>query len=335
MGYRSKSLSSYQELKYDPEFMAMMIIDLLIALSLLENYVTRSDQVNTTITIPPGSALQDYLCSGPLQSNMTVVLEDGEHRIASQPTCNITTEGSVTMTGSLDSTKRSVVRCESNRSAVFSVQMLTMERITFINCGIQLVSIKNTLIVNCTFQDSTSGAISSNTNVIIDTLIGAAILYESSSKLSIIGCTFQNSAGDGGGAVSLGISKGNVSITDCTFRSNRAGGGGAVMIYGPTVDVCITGCTFQSNRAGDNGGGAVRLYGSAGDVSITGCTFLNNSAFFGGAVVLDRSTGDVSITGCTFLNNSAFFGGAVDQQAMLVSQGAHFRTTVLVFMVVL
>ena len=58
----------------------MMIIDLLIALSLLENYVTRSDQVNTTITIPPGSALQNYLCSGPLQSNMTVVLEDGEHR---------------------------------------------------------------------------------------------------------------------------------------------------------------------------------------------------------------------------------------------------------------
>ena len=235
-------------------------------------------------------------------------------RIASQPTCNITTEGSVTMTGSLDSTKRSVVRCESKRSAVFSVQMLTMERITFINCGIQLVSIKNTLIVNCTFQDSTSGAISSNTNVIIDTLIGAAILYESTSKLSITGCTFQNSAGDGGGAVSLGISKGNVSITDCTFRSNRAGGGGAVMIYGPTVDVSITGCTFHSNSAGDNGGGAVRLYGSAGDVSITGCTFQNNSAgVYGGTVMLDRSTGDVSITDCTFQNNTAgrYGGGAV------------------------
>ena len=130
--------------------MAMMIIDLFFALSLLLRYVTRSDQVNTTVTIPPGSALQDYLCSGPLQFNVTVVLEDGEHRIASQRTYNITTEGSVTMTGSLDSTKRTVVRCESKTSAVFanfSVQMLTMERITFINCGIQLVSIESTLIV--------------------------------------------------------------------------------------------------------------------------------------------------------------------------------------------
>ena len=99
----------------------------------------------------------------PLQSNTTVVLEDEEHRIASQPTCNISTEGSVTMTGSLDSTKRTIVHCESKTSAVFanfSVQMLTMEQIMFINCVIQLVSIENTLIVNCTFQDSTSGAIS-------------------------------------------------------------------------------------------------------------------------------------------------------------------------------
>ena len=215
---------------------------------------------------------------------MTVVLEGGEHRIASEPTCNIITEGSVTITGSLDSTKRTVVRCESKTSAVFSVQMLTMERITFINCGIELVSIESTLIVNCTFKESTSGAVSSDTNVIFNTHIGAAILYGSTSKLSITGCTFQNSAGVYGGAV---------------------------MIYGPTVDVSITGCTFQNNSAGDGGGGAVRLDRSTGNVSITGCTFQSNSAYYGGAVMLDRSTGNVSITGCTFLSNSAFYGGAV------------------------
>ena len=298
--------------------MAMMIIDLLIALSLLGSHVTRSDQVNTTVTIPPGSALQDYLCSGPLQSNMTVVLEDGEHRIASQPTCNIITEGSVTMTGSLDSTKRTVVHCESKTSTVFSVQMLTMERITFINCGIQLVSIESTLIVNCTFQDSTSGAISSDTNVLIDTRIGAAILYGSTGKLSITGCTFQNSAGGRGGAVSLSISEGNVSITGCTFQNNSARGGyggGAVSLDGSTVDVSITGCTFQSNSASDGYGGAVSLGPSKGNVSITGCTFQGNSASdgYGGAVSLGPSKGNVSITGCTFQSNSASDGngGAV------------------------
>ena len=329
--------------------MAMMIIDLFIALSLLGSYVTRSDQVNTTVTIPPGSALQDYLCSGPLQSNMTYVLEGGEHRIASQPTCNITTEGSVTMTGSLDSTKRTVVRCESKTSAVFanfSVQMLTMERITFINCGIQLFSIESTLIVNCTFQDSTSGAMST----LIDTLYGAVMFYGSTGDVRITGCTFQNNSaggygGGGGGAVILFGSTGNVSITGCIFQNNSAGGydGGAVSLNGSTGDVSITGCTFQSNSAGYRGGavilggsignvsitdctfqsnsagvcvgggGAVMLYGSTGDVSITGCTFQNNSAVDdGGAVMLDGSTGDVSITGCTFQNNSASDdGGAV------------------------
>ena len=204
----------------------MMIIDLLFALTLLGSYV-RSDQVNTTVTIPPGSALQDYLCSGPLQSNMIVVLKDREYRIASQPMCNITTEGSVTMTGSLVSTKRTVVRCESKTSAVYAnLQMLTMERIKFINCGIQLVSIENTLIVNCTFQDSTSGAISSDTIVFISTLIDAA-LYKSTDNVSIAGCTFQN---------------------------NSAGYGGAVMLYGSTDDVSIIGSTFQNNSAGRRGG---------------------------------------------------------------------------------
>ena len=288
-----------------------MIIDLLIALSLLGSYV-RSDQVNTTVTIPPGSALQDYLCSGPLQSNMTVVLEDGEHRIASQPMCNITTEGNVTMTGSLDSTKRTVVRCESKTSAVFSVQMLTMERITFINCGIQLVSIENTLIVNCTFQDSTSGAISSDTNVLIDILYGAVILYKSTGDVSITGCTFQNNnAGGYGGGVMLDGSTGYVRITDCTFQSNSAASyGGAVALVRSNSDVSITDCTFQNNSAGHGGGGAVRLSKSKGNFSITGCTFQNNRASDdGGAVALYGSTGYVRITDCTFQSNSASHGG--------------------------
>ena len=47
--------------------------------------VVMSDEVNLTATIPPGYALQDYLCSGSLKSNTIVVLDDGEYRIASGP----------------------------------------------------------------------------------------------------------------------------------------------------------------------------------------------------------------------------------------------------------
>ena len=159
----------------------------------------RSDHVNTTVTIPPGSALQDYLCSGPLQSNMNFELEDGEHRMSSQPSCNIANKGSVTITGSFNSAKRTLVRCQSKTRvlAFVSVQTLTVERITFINCGLQLVTIENTYIVH-----------SAHFRAIV------LALQKSKVDFSIIDCTFQNNSANGsGGVVMLYTSTSNLSIT--------------------------------------------------------------------------------------------------------------------------
>ena len=279
-----------------------MMIQMVIVLSVLGSYVVvMSDEVSLTATIPPGYGLQDYLCSGPLKSNTTVVLDDGEYRISSGPPCNISNEGNITITGSSNTT----VRCEGEGRVLRfnSVQKFTLERMTFISCLIELVSIENTVITNCTFQDALGGG-------------AVKTLYGSTGDVSITYCTFQNNnAGDGGGAVWLGESIGNVSITNCTFQNNIAAyGSGAVRLGESRGDVSITYCTFQNNSATDGDGGAVRLYGSTGNVSITYCTFQNNSAAYGdgGAVRLYGSTGDVSITYCTFQNNSAAYGvGAV------------------------
>ena len=259
--------------------------------------VVISDQANLTATIPPGYALQDYLCSGPLKSNTTVVLDDGEHRISSGPLCNISNEGYIAITGSSNTT----VRCEGEGTVFefISAQKLTMERITFINCGIHLVSIENILIANCTFKDSSNRAIWSQSLVAV----------------SITNCTFINNSatnGDGGGAVWLSLSAGNVSITNCTFHNNSATYGGAVWLSLYTGSVTFTNCTFQNNRAlyGTGGGGMI-LYNSAGYMRIIHCTFHSNSAtaesgyVAGGAVRFVTQTGNVSITSCTFQNNSA------------------------------
>ena len=287
----------------------VMIIQMVLVLSVLGSYVVfMSDEVNLTATIPPGYALQDYLCSGPLKSNTTVVLDDGEYRIPSGPPCDIFNKGSnIIITGS--SMKTTTVRCEGEGRVLrfSSIQKLTLERMTFNSCGIQLVSIENTVITNCTFQSSSMdrGAIRSQ-------------ISQLSTNIDITSCVFQNSATDvGGGAVMLDGSTGNVNITNCTFQDNIAtnvvgGGGGAVWLNGSTGDVSITNCTFQNNSA--TNGGAVWLEGSTGNVSITNCTFQNNSAIYGvgGAVWLEGSTGNVSITNCTFQNNNmASFGGAV------------------------
>ena len=218
--------------------------------------VVISDQVNLTATIPPGYVLQDYLCSGPLKSNdTTAVLDDGEHRISSGPLCNISNEGNIAITGSSNTT----VRCEGEGTvfAFISAQTLTMERITFINCGIHLVSIKSILITNCTFQDSSNRAIWSQSHITV----------------SITNCTFINNSatnGDGGGAVWLSLSAGNVSFTNCTFQNNIAASshshinvsGGGLYFGTSKGHVSITNCIFQNNKA-TNGGGGGRVAGGS------------------------------------------------------------------------
>ena len=266
--------------------------------------------ISNQVTIPPGYGLQDYLCSGPLMSNTSVVLDNGEHRISSGPLCNISNEGNITITGS----SNTAVRCEGGGTvfAFISAQTLTMERITFINCGIHLASIENILITKCTFKDSSNRAIWSQSNIAV--------------TCSITNCTFINNTG---GAVWLSLSPGNVSITNCTFIDNSDGGGGAVWLNLYLANVSITNCAFQNNIATYGGsGGAVWLNLYLANINITNCTFQNNSATNsatygsgGGAMWLNLYTGNVSITNCTFQNNSATGGGGGGGVLLVLSPG--------------
>ena len=319
------------------------MVQLLFVLSALGSYVVvMSDQVNLTATIPPGYALQDYLCSGPLKSSTTLVLSDGEHRISSGPPCNISNGGNITIAGS--AMKNTTVLCEGE-GRVFefiSAQMMSTERITFINCGMRLTSIENILITDCTFQNSSNTAIYSHSPnhtsiTIADCLFtnnngddgGAVWLCLSNSDVSIENCTFQNnSATSKGGGVRFYDSNGNVSITNCTLQNNSATyGGGGVWLDLSTGDVSITDCTFQNNSAtdggnGGGGGGGMSVYVSTGDVSITNCTFQYNSATngHGGGVLLRLSACNASITNCTFQYNSALKGGGGGVRASLTQQ---------------
>ena len=283
------------------------MMQMTLVLSILGNYV-----VSLTATIPPDYALQDvdYLCNGSLKSNTTVVLDGGEHRIST--ICTISNISNVTIMGS--SINSTTIRCEGgSRFQFVSVQQLTIERVTFISCGIILNDTENTLITTCIFQDS----------IATDYFGSAVTTIGPTGYFSIQNCTFRNNSASDGGAMRLYGSTGDVNITNCTFQNNNAishgGGGGAMFFDGPAGNVGITDCTFQNNNATDRGasfGGAVWLSGSTGNVGITNCTFQNNSATSrdggGGAVFVDGPTGGVSITDSTFQNNSAgFSGGAV------------------------
>ena len=119
-------------------------------------------------------------------------------------------------------------------------------------CTVELVSIENTVLTNCTFQDAYGGAVKT---------------YGPTGNVSITYCTFQNNSATGGGrgAVSLVGSIGGVSITYCTFQNNSAIYGGAVSFDGSS---CI--CN----------GGTIPIHSAY----VIDSTFTNNTAVTGAAV---------------------------------------------------
>ena len=273
--------------------------------------------VSLTATILPDYALQDvdYLCNGSLKSNTTVVLDGGEHRISTN--CTISNMDNITIMGS--SINSTTIRCEEGSGLqFFSVQQLTMERLTFISCGIILTNSKNILITDCIFQN--------NIATCYDGRGGTVTLWGSAGYVGITNCIFQNnSATYNGGAVWLFASTGNVSITNCIFQNNSATyGGGAVGLELLTGIVSLTNCTFQINNA-TNDGGAVWLTLLSGNVSITKCTFQNNSATYDGGGIFITFDDLLIIDKSTFINNTAVRGAAVytfvvDKQGNLVLQ---------------
>ena len=75
-----KSIINISTIRTDLVLITM--IELFFIVLIVGSYVdARSDEV---VTIQPGFALQDYLCNGTLLSNITVVLDGGEHRISSE-----------------------------------------------------------------------------------------------------------------------------------------------------------------------------------------------------------------------------------------------------------
>ena len=248
-----------------------MMIEILLLVSVLGSYaIAISDNFNLTVTIPPGYALQNYLCSGSLKSNTNttvhVLLDDGEHRISTGPFCNIFNEVHLAITGF--SMKNTTVRCEEE-GRVFqftSVRTLTLDRIVFINCDIQLVSINDTRITNCTFEKNAILLVSSN-----NTFIRSCLFHRSSA----VAYPYDDN-------VVLCIkSTGSFIIENCTFQNNRARN--VVHLLRSTGDATIIDCTFQYNSVTNReGGGALMLTEFSGIISITNCQFQDNSAIGGG-----------------------------------------------------
>lgn len=138
--------------------------------------------------------------------------------------------------------------------------------------------------------------------------------------VSFTGITFKNTRGSMLGATTLGAGGVTLDIDHCVFTNNTAlDGGGAISAVGEKVVVRITHSSFFQNadftsplfpdganeHASFAGGGAIFIAG--GQLNATNCLFASNCAFNGGALALNGAS--ALLTNCSFVNNTAQNGG--------------------------
>ena len=263
---------------------------------------------------------------------------------------------SLTLLGSPSSLPEITSRivCTWPAGFIFSaITELNITALAFISCGhndsaaINIWSVWNISITNCTFQNNTNqyrsgGAIyvhSCNLTLAENKFrhnyahVGGAIQIDVNTIVAISRNTFQNNSADyAGGALAAYINN-TLTLSENTFQNNSADFGGALAAYTNNT-LTLSRNTFQNNSA--EYGGALSA-NTNNTIILSENKFQNNSADVGGALVLhlintltltvntfqDNSADDAGgalyatinntliLSENTFLSNSAVYGGAL------------------------
>ena len=241
---------------------------------------------------------------------------------------------SLTLLGSSSSLPEVTSRivCTWPAGFIFSgITELHISSLAFISCGhgnsaaVNLVSVQNISISNCTFRNNTSGLPWQQST---KGESGGAICVRNCT-LILTGNTFLGNSADYGGALNVYMNN-ILTISGNIFQNNSADNGGALYVYINNI-LTISGNIFQNNSAGYSGcaldhdadtnntlenicennstGGA--LFANVNNIlTISVCTFQNNYASFGGALNADTNN-TLTFSESTFQNNSAEYVGGV------------------------
>ena len=217
---------------------------------------------------------------------------------------------SLTLLGNSSSLPEMTSRIVCTWPAGFHFSGITELHITalaFISCGhndsaaINILSVWNVGISNCTFQNNTNnGAESSESGY------GGAI-HVHRSNLTLVGNIFHRNFAYTGGALKI-FANSTASLTRNIFHNNSANyQGGALFAYASNT-LTLSENTFQNNSA-DYAGGAV--YADTNNtLTLSENTFQSDSADYGGALVADTNN-ILTLSENTFQSNSADYGSAL------------------------
>jgi len=153
--------------------------------------------------------------------------------------------------------------------------------------------------------------------------IGGGLFTWQDSSPTIANCQFVgNSAwtptywGHGGGAF---LYNSETDVTNCVFRGNSAGnGGGGLTLQRSPTSIKVSRCEFYDNYADQDGGAFnCHFFDIDNRLELVDCTFARNTAAAGGAVSVADSW--CKLTNCTLTENTANeWGGGVNQTFSIV-----------------
>ena len=269
----------------------------ILLLAALGGYAVVKSEYSAPMSISPGDGLQSYLCNGLLQSNTTLVLGPGEHRISSGPLgCFVYNVSNVMILGS--NSGESIIRCQGDRLRIAFVflQNLTIEKVNFVGCnGSGLSTIvffqfaHYVSLRHCTFLSNSPGY---------------SVAAESSGYIDITNCMFQQrteiSSFDGNGAIRLNGSTNDTTISGSTFQGNTINYGELLLISGSKGKMYISNCIFRYNSVASY---LIRINKTREIIDITNCAFENNNRTT--LVSIDSDGSIINITDGTFRYNYA------------------------------
>ena len=183
---------------------------------------------------------------------------------------------------------------------------LHITALAFISCGhndsaaINILSVWNTGISNCTFQNNTNnGAESSEYG------FGGAI-HVHRSNLTLVENIFHCNFAYTGGALGI-LTNSTASLSRNTFHNNSANYQGGALYACTNNALTLLENTFQNNSA-DHNGGAVYA-DTSNTLTLSDNTFQNNSADKAGGALLANTNNTLTFSNNTFQNNSAYYAG--------------------------
>ena len=275
-----------------------------------------------------------------LSSNATLVFLPGDHTLTytisvgtvpdspsathayqlDNPYPSLTLLGSPYLPGSTLPEISSKIKCTWPAGFVFSdIVELHIDALDFTSCGhngsaaLNIQSVWNARISNCTFQNNTNGLMSESST-------GGAIQVQNST-LTLARNIFQQNFAYNGGVLYTSTNS-TLILSENTFQNNSAYLGGVLFALHGHNTLTVSENTFQNNSATISGGA---LYAETNNILILSeNTFQNNYAHLGGGVFFVETNNALTISENIFQDNSANVRGGIlcaqDHNTLIVTE---------------